>query len=510
MASEGIQVADQGPPERRTQRWTLVAVCATTFMLLVDITIVNVALPSIQRRLHPSLTGLQWVVDAYAITLAALILTAGALADRYGRRLVFTAGIVIFSTASLLCGLAWNIASLDVARALQGVGGAALFATALALIGAEYDGLARARAIAVWGSTVGLAVASGPLVGGILTDSLGWRWIFFVNVPIGAAAAWLAVTRVRESRDANARRTDVLGLVTLAASLFLIVFALLRGNNAGWTSGQILGSLIAGIALLVAFVMVEHMQDRPMLDISLFRQPVFVGVQLATFCLGAGMFALFPFLSIYLQDIDGNTPLGAGLRFLPITAFVFLVPLVTRKLATTAPMWTLLASSLAIVTGGLLLMEDISVGSSWTALLPGFIVCGLGIGLANPTIAAAALRVVDPARTGMASGISNTSRIAGLAMGVAALGAILQQHIGARLGSEGVHRAGLAQAVSSSGLRAAHGNQVLAQAANVAFVSGFRLVLLVGAATVFVGSLAAVVLVRRRTPQPAPMPVSSG
>jgi EmrB/QacA subfamily drug resistance transporter len=482
----------------QAQRWTLVAVCATTFMLLVDITIVNVALPSIQRRLHSSLTGLQWVVDAYAITLAALILTAGALADRYGRRLVFTGGIVVFSAASFLCGIAWNIASLDTARALQGIGGAALFATALALIGAEYDGLARGRAIAIWGSTVGLAVAAGPLFGGILTDALGWRWIFFVNVPIGVAATWLAVTQVRESRDAHARHADVPGLATLAASLFLIVFALLRGNNAGWTSGQIIGSLVGGVVLLALFVVIEVRQERPMLDVSLFRRPIFVGVQLATFCLGAGMFALFPFLSIYLQDIDGNSPLGAGLRFLPITAFVFLVPLATRKLATRAPMWALLAISLVIVTGGLLLMEEISVGSAWTVLLPGFIVCGIGIGLANPTIAAAALRVVDPARTGMASGISNTSRIGGLAMGVAALGAILQQRVGSRLDGLGIHRSGFAESVSSSGLRAARGRPALAHSANVAFVSGFRLVLLVSCATVFVGSLAAALLVRRR------------
>src|SRR5438093_2801660 len=184
MASERSRVTDQPLPERRTQRWTLVAVCATTFMLLVDITIVNVALPSIQRRLDASLTGLQWVVDAYAITLAALILTAGALADRYGRRLVFTAGIVVFSTASFLCGVAWNIASLDVARALQGIGGAALFATALALIGAEYQGPARMNAIAIWGSTVGFAVAAGPIFGGIINDYLCWRSIFFVNVPV--------------------------------------------------------------------------------------------------------------------------------------------------------------------------------------------------------------------------------------------------------------------------------------------------------------------------------------
>jgi EmrB/QacA subfamily drug resistance transporter len=496
--------------EDRSHSWTLVAVCATTFMLLVDITIVNVALPSIQRRLNASLTGLQWVVDAYALTLAALILTAGALADRYGRRLVFTAGIVVFSTASFLCGIAWNIASLDIARAIQGIGGAALFATALALIGAEYSGAARGRAIAIWGSTVGLAVASGPLLGGILTDAFSWRWIFFVNVPIGAAATWIAVTKVRESRDPHARRADVAGLVTLAGSLFLIVFALLRGNNAGWASAQIIGSLVAGVALLVAFVIVELRQERPMLDISLFRRPVFLGVQLSTFCLGAGMFALFPFLSIYLQDIDGASPLSAGLRFLPITVFVFLVPLLTRGLSARTPMWVLLAVSLAIVSAGILLMEVISVGSSWTALLPGFVVAGIGIGLANPTIAGAALRVVDPTRTGMAAGISNTCRIGGLAVGVAGLGAILQQRVGERLTSAGVHTRGLASAVSSSGLRAAHGRVSLEHIANVAFVSGFRLVLLIGCVTVFLGSLAAAVLVRRgATEAPSTVPASS-
>ena len=297
-----------------SRRWTLFAVCVTTFMLLVDITIVNVALPSIQRRLGASLSGLEWVVDAYAITLAALILTAGALADRYGRRMVFGVGIGVFSAASFLCGVAWNVATLDAARALQGVGGAALFATALALIGAEYQGAERARAIAVWGSTVGFAVAAGPLLGGLITDSLGWRWIFFVNVPVGAFALAVAMRNVRESRDPAASHTDVAGLLCLSASLFLIVFGLLRGNAAGWSSAQIV---------------VPRRRARPPRRLRrrrgaagaadarrlLFRRPAFLGVQLATFCLGAGMFALFPFLSIYLQDIDGNSPLGAGLRF---------------------------------------------------------------------------------------------------------------------------------------------------------------------------------------------------
>jgi len=275
------------------RRWTLFAVCVTTFMLLVDITIVNVALPSIQRSFGASLSGLEWVVDAYAITLAALILTAGALADRFGRRLLFCIGVSVFTAASFLCGIAWNIAALDVARALQAIGGAALFATALALIGAEYQGAERGRAIAVWGATVGLAVAAGPLLGGIITDSLGWRWIFFVNIPIGAFAIAAATRKLRESRDPNASHTDLAGLVCFSGSLFLIVYALLRGNTAGWASGQIITSLAAGLVLLALFVVVEVRQERPMLDVSLFRQPAFLGVQLATFCLGAGMFARF-------------------------------------------------------------------------------------------------------------------------------------------------------------------------------------------------------------------------
>src|SRR5437588_3546235 len=330
-------------------RWTLVAVCATTFMLLVDITIVNVALPSVQRELHASLTGLQWVVDAYAVSLAALILTAGALADRYGRRLVFAGGIVVFTVASFLCGIAWNVATLDIARALQGIGGAALFATALALIGAEYEGPARLHAIAIWGSTVGFAVAAGPLFGGIITDSLSWRWIFFVNIPVGAFAFALALRKVRESRDAAARRADVGGLISFSAALFLIVFGLLRGNDAGWGSAQILGALLGGAALLAVFLVIERLQERPMLDLALFRRPAFVGVQLATFCLGAGMFALFPFISIYLQDVDGYRPVGAGLPFHPIPAIACDVTLLTRKHAARAPLWLVLGGSLAIV-----------------------------------------------------------------------------------------------------------------------------------------------------------------
>ena len=494
--------------DARSRRWTLVAVCTTTFMLLLDITIVNVALPSIQRRLHAGLTGLEWVVDAYALTLAALILTAGALSDRYGRRLLFIVGVLVFTGSSLVCGLAWNIVALDVARAVQGVGGAALFATALALIGHEYRGPERGGAIAIWGATIGAAVASGPLVGGILTDALSWRWVFFVNVPVGAFALFVALTQMRESRDEGAVRADVWGLATLSASLFLIVFGLLRGNSSGWSSALILVCLIGGAALLVAFVVVELMQRRPMLDISLFRQPAFLGVSIATFCIGAGMFAQFPYLSIYLQDVLGYSPLGAGVRFLPITVFVFAVPLVMRRFAPGAPFRMVIAAGLGLVAGSLFLMHGVTGDSHWTALLAGFIVGGIGIGLANPAIAAAALRVVDPARTGMASGANNAFRLTGVAVGVAALGSVLERRATSSLGSSlGPHGRALGQAVASTGTQVAGGRPAVAHAASVAFVSGLNGVLLVGGIVVAIGALAAAALMH--APKTAAEPATS-
>ncbi len=496
----------EGPDTAR--KWTLLAVCLTTFMLLLDITVVVVALPKIQRDFDASLTGLQWVVDAYALSLAALILTAGALADRYGRRATFIVGVVLFTAASMLCGAAWSTASLDVARALQGVGGAALFATALALIGHEYRGPERFAALAVWGATVGAAVASGPLIGGILTDALGWRWIFFVNLPVGAFALVVALRRIAESRDEGAVHTDVQGLVTFSAALFLIVLGILRGNARGWSSGLILASLIGGAVLLLVFVWVELRQERPMLDVTLFRQRAFVGVSIATFCIAAGMFSMFPYLSIYLQDILGYSPLAAGLRFLPLTCFVFFVPLATRRFAARIPLRVMISVGLALVAVGLVLMGGIHSDSRWTALLAGFIVGGIGIGIANPAIAAAALRVVDPSRTGMASGINNTFRLGGVAVGVAALGALLENRVEAALtpAADG-HAHALAGAVSSSGVRAVASHPELVDTARSAFVGGLNDLLWTGSVLLLVGALAAATLLR--TPAPSPVPAAA-
>jgi EmrB/QacA subfamily drug resistance transporter len=488
-----------------SRKWTLLAVCLTTFMLLLDITVVVVALPNMQQRFDAGLTGLQWVVDAYALTLAALILTAGALADRYGRRIVFMTGVVLFTLASLLCGFAWSITALDVARGLQGLGGAALFATALALIGHEYRGPDRFGALAAWGATIGAAVACGPLIGGILTDGLGWRWIFFVNIPVGVFAFAVALTQIAESRDEGARRTDIQGLVTFSAALFLIVFGILRSNARGWSSTLILASLLCGILLLLVFVVVELRQERPMFDLTLFRQRAFVGVSVATFCIAAGMFSMFPYLSIYLQDILGYSPLATGVRFLPLTVFVFFVPLATRRIAARVPLRAMIGGGLALVAGGLALMYGLDADSGWTALLAGFIVGGVGIGIANPALAAGALRVVDPARTGMASGINNTFRLGGIAVGVAALGALLENRVENALSTAaGENSHDLGAAVSSAGLRAVAANPALVEPAKTAFVDGLNDLLLAGSAVLVVGALAGALLLRVPAPAPAP------
>jgi EmrB/QacA subfamily drug resistance transporter len=486
-------------------QWTLAGVCVATFMLLLDITIVNVALPAIQEDLDASLTSLQWVIDAYALMLSALILTAGALADRLGRRRIFSAGVLVFTVASLACGLAGDPTFLALARGAQGIGGAAMFATSLALIAQEFEGPARAKAIAAWGATVGFAVAVGPLVGGALTDGLGWEWIFFVNLPIGALAFAVASLRMREYADPDAARIDVAGLVTFAAALFLLVLGLLRGNQEGWGSAVIVAALAGSLVLLVAFVVIERRQERPMLDLSLFRNPAFAGVSIGTVAIGAGMFAMLLYISLYLQNVLGYTPFQAGLRFLPLSLMSFLVPLATQRLTARLPARAVLGSGLMLTSLGLLLMHGLSADSDWTALLAGLIVGGIGIGLSNPAIGTTALAVVHPARSGMASGFSNTCRIGGVATGIAALGAIFDHQIASKIterlpsapeGLPGVVAAAGPRGVAESAPAGARGQ--LVDVSRDAFVSGLDDILLVGAATLFVGAVAAALLIRDR------------
>src|SRR6187397_924323 len=398
--------------------WTLLLISIATFMLLLDITVVNVALPDIQRELGADLSSLQWVVDAYTLTLAAFLLTAGSLGDRLGRRRVFSFGFGIFTFASFLCGIAGDPTLLNLARGLQGVGGAAMFATSLALIGQEFHGKDRATAFGVWGATIGGAVAIGPLVGGLITEHLGWEWIFFVNVPIGLTAIALTETRIANVAAETAERIDVPGLVSFSLGLFLLIFGLIRGNPEGWGSTQIVASLVGAGALLVLFVVIEARSTHPMLDLGLFRKPAFNGVSAVAFCLSAGMFAMFLYLTLYIQGVLGYEPLEAGLRFLPMTVLSFVVSPIAGALSHRIPIRVLLGVGLTFVGVGLLLVHGVDVDSTWTALLAGFLLTGVGIGITNPGIGQAAIGVVPVERSGMGSGINTTFRQVGISTGV--------------------------------------------------------------------------------------------
>ena len=317
--------------------WTLLAACTATFMLLLDITIVNVALPDIQKDLGSSFSDLQWVIDAYALMLASLLLTAGSLGDILGRRLVFAGGLVLFTAASLTCGLATTPLFLTLARGAQGIGGAAMFATSLALIAQEFQGRERGTAFGIWGATVGAAVAIGPLVGGLLTEYLGWRWIFFINLPVGIFALAVTLWRVPEAYQRFKAAIDWLGVVTWTGALFLLVFALIRSNDAGWSSAQIIGLLTGSAVLLGVFILIERTVSNPMFELSLFRIPTFTGGAVVAFTIAAGMFAMFLYLTLYLQNVLGLSPLGAGLRFLPLSMISFVVAAIAGPLSERLP-----------------------------------------------------------------------------------------------------------------------------------------------------------------------------
>jgi EmrB/QacA subfamily drug resistance transporter len=500
--------------------WTLIAVSVATFMLLLDITVVNVALPSIRDDLGASFTDLQWVVDAYALTLAALVLTAGSLADRLGRRRVFVAGLTIFTGASLLCALAPDPTFLNLARAIQGVGGAIMFAVSLALIAQEFvAGRERGMAMGIYGATIGIAVAIGPLVGGALTDSLGWESIFYLNVPIGIAAIAITYLKLRESRDPNATRVDWPGVATFSAALFLLVLALVRGNDEGWGSTLIVSLLASAGALLLAFLAIERRVAEPMLPLELFKRPAFTGVQLAAFAICSSIFALFLYLTLYLQNYLGLSPFQAGLRYLPITVVSFFAAPVAGALLSRVHARLMLSVGLAGVGAGLLLMSGIDAGSDWTTLLGGFLVAGAAVGLINPVVADVAVSVVPKERSGMAAGINDTFRQVGVAVGIAVWGAIFvgrgadkvaELTAGTPAASGGRPRE-LVEAASSGNLDQAlqavppSARHTVANAAREGFLSGLNDVLTLGAVVSFAGAVLALWLVRERDIERAPV-----
>jgi EmrB/QacA subfamily drug resistance transporter len=490
--------------------WTLIIVCVGTFMLLLDITIVNVALPKIAADLKASFSDIQWVIDAYALTLASVLLTAGVLADLLGRRLIYAIGLGLFSVTSLLCALSPSALFLILARAGQGIGGAIMFATALALLAQEFEGRERGTAFGIWGAAIATSAAVGPLLGGALTEGLGWQSIFLINVPIGIVAVILTMTKLAESRNPEGKRIDWIGTVTFTAALFLLVLALIRGNAEGWGSALIVGLFAGSVVLLAAFVYAEAVQEHPMFDLSLFGKPTFAGASLVAFSVSSAMFAMFLYLTLYIQTLLGYSPLQTGLRFLPFTVVSFFAAILSGNLSGRIPVRFPLGGGLLLVGIGLLLMRGLTATSGWTALLPGFIVAGFGVGMVNPALASTAIGVVAPQRAGMASGINNTFRQVGIATGIAALGAIFESKITNALAPSlagtpaAGHSAQIAHAVAAGGAQKVLGAVPHAERAraslgvHVAFAGAMNEILLVAGVIALVGAGLGFVLVRSR------------
>ncbi len=507
------QAADRGqdPGQRGNKWWTLVAVCLGTFMLLLDVTIVNVALPDIQRALHASFSDLQWVVDAYALTLAAFLLTAGSLADMYGRRLLYLVGLVVFTCASMLCGFAVTTLMLQLSRALQGVGGAIMFAVSLALLADAFRGKDRGVAFGVWGTVTGLAVAIGPLLGGILTTGLSWRWIFFVNVPIGIVAVVIAVLKVAESRAPHASRPDWAGFTIFTVALASLVYGLIESNQRSFSDPLVLGCLAAAAALLVVFVFVERRIAHPMFDLSLFRLPTFTGGSVAAFGLSASIFAMLLYLVLYLQDILGYSALATGVRLMVISGGILVAATIAGRLSSFVPVRWLIGPGLLLVGVSLLLMRGLNAGSSWTHLIPGMIVGGIGTGMVNPPLASTAVGVVPPQRAGMASGINSTFRQVGIATGIALLGALfsneVRNEVMARVsGVPGLSHQGpqIAAAVQSGEIGQVisklppHAQQTVGLITRAAFTTGLNRILLVAAIIALVSGVVSLATIRSK------------
>lgn len=417
--------------------WTLVVVCASVFMLLLDVTIVIVAIPTIQQGLHAGFSDIQWVIDAYALTLASVLLTSGSVADLFGRKLVFISGLAVFTAGSLLCGLATDPLMLILCRALQGVGGSMLFATSLALLAQNFHGRERGVAFGAWGATTGIATGAGPILGGVITSGISWRGIFLVNVPIGLIAIALTAWKVEESKAPGARRPDLGGFAIFTAGLVGLVYGLIRASESGWGDTGTVTSLAAGGVLLLGFVVFERQIREPMLDLSLLRVPTFDGGLISAFCMNGSLFAVFVYIVLYLQDARGYSALQTGLVLLFSTGGTLVAATLAGRLSSQIPVRWLIGPGLFLVGIGQIVMSGLNGSSTWVDLAPGLAIAGIGTGLVNPPLASTAVGVVAPYRSGMASGINTTFRQIGIAVGIAAYGTIFSSSLHASLGHSG-------------------------------------------------------------------------
>ena len=458
--------------EERRKWWTLAAVSFGLFMIMLDNTVVNVALPAIQEDLGADLSQLQWIVAGYALTFAALMLIGGKLADAFGRRLIFVIGIVIFTLASLWCGLSDTGEMLIVARVVQGAGAALMNPATLSIISATFPPKQRGAAIGIWAGVSALALAIGPLVGGLLTEHLSWHWIFFVNVPVGVIAIAASLMLITESKDETHVSLDLPGLGTSALGLFALTYGLIEANTYGWTSARIVGSFVVAVVALASFVMIERRSRFPMLDLSLFRSGTYTGANVAMLLVALSMFGVFFFVSLYMQNILGYSAVQAGAAFLPMTLLIILVAPIAGKTSDRFGSRWLMTIGMVLLGVQLLYFSQLSATSSFWNLLPGFILGGFGMAMAMTPTAAAATRAVPVHKSGVGSAVLNAMRQVGGSIGIALMGAIVADQVTKRPGVEG-------------------------------FMAGFERALIVAAVFAFVGSIVAFALVRQETEQAA-------
>jgi EmrB/QacA subfamily drug resistance transporter len=446
--------------------WTLGAVAFGLFMIMLDNTVVNVALPSIQRDLAVGLSELEWIVTGYALTFAALMLTGGKLADLLGRRLVFVVGLAIFTVASLACGLAESGEFLIGARIVQGVGAALMNPATLSIISATFPPSQRGTAIGIWAGVSALALAIGPLVGGLLTEHIDWSWIFFVNVPVGVLGIVASFLFIDESRDTSAeQRLDLPGLLTSGIGLFALTYGLIEANSYGWTSARIVGAFVLAAAALAAFLILERRQRLPMLDLSLFRSGTYTGANLVVLLVALAMFGVFFYVSLYLQNVLRYSAVEAGASFLPMTVLIILLAPVAGKTSDRIGSRWLMTAGMALLGIQLLYFSRLGTDETFWSLLPALLIGGVGMSLTMTPSAAAAVRAVPVDKSGVGSAVLNAFRQVGGSMGIALMGAI----VAARLDTP--------PTVES-------------------FMDGFSAALVVAALIAFAGAVVAAVLVR--------------
>lgn len=450
--------------ERR--RWlTLAAVSIGLFMIMLDNTVVNVALPSIQRDLGADLSELQWIVTGYALTFAALLLVGGKVADAYGRRRILVVGIVVFTVASLLCGLAGSSEVLIAARVVQGAGAALMNPATLSIIAATFPPAQRGAAIGIWAGVSGIALAVGPLVGGLLTEHLSWHWIFFVNVPLGVVGIAASYLLIDESRDETHERLDLPGLATSGLGLFVLTYGLIEANAYGWTSTRILGAFVLAAVSLTAFVVLERRQRAPMLQLDLFRNRTYTGANTVMLLVALAMFGVFFFVSLYMQNILGYSAVQAGAAFLPMTGLIIIVAPVAGRASDRFGSRGLVTVGMLAIALQLVLFSRLEEEASFWSLLPALLVGGLGMAMTMTPTAAAATRAVPVDKAGVGAAVLSSARQVGGTLGIAVMGAIVASALGE---------------TPTSG----------------AFMDGFESALLVAAGIALLGALVALLLLR--------------